>query len=105
MALLETLRHDFAEHDVFLHLLLGLVSLSRSHDAALPSPSVGPVESPPESDLGPEDRPVLLLLGLLSVRRTLMQGLEAHRVREEPPTRSSPVSSPAESPRLRDLLR
>lgn len=105
MTVLEQLRHDFATHDSFLHVLLGLVSLASRSEQELPqAPPTRPTPSA-EPPMAPEDRPVLLVLGLVSVRRTLMRTLEPHRKREAPPPPESLDSPAGEPPRLRDLLR
>ncbi len=105
MALLEELRTDFSDHDTVLHLLLGLVSLSRRMDRLLPAgppveaPCAPPVPLPEE-----EERRVLLLLGLVSLRRTVMGTLEPLRaaVAPSPPESSGPDAG---LPGPRELLR
>ncbi|HEX8821060.1 MAG TPA: hypothetical protein VF794_14120 [Archangium sp.] len=105
MALLEGLRGDFDEHDAFLHLLLGLVSLSRRFEPLLPPPADGapvpPAEAPHEGD----ERLVSLLLGLVSVRRTVMGTLEPLRAAHTPPASTDVSEARARSPLPRDLLR
>lgn len=103
MALLEELRAEFSDHDTVLHLLLGLVSLSRRLEQVLPEP---PVEAPaaPPAPTPEEERRVLLLLGLVSVRRTVMGTLEPLRAASAavPPEPSGPVEG---LPGPRELLR
>lgn len=106
MALLDELRFEFAEHNVFLHLLLGLVSLGQRLESWLPAKSSGaaPAASDPEATRD-DERPLLLLLGLISLHETLMDTTA--------PIRSSALAresidehAPTEPPsRLTDLLR
>jgi hypothetical protein len=80
MALLEELRGEFAEHDTFLHLLLGLIALAHRLDPLLPEvPGPPPREPPSPAPDEDEQRAVLLLLGLVSLRRTLRGALEPLR--------------------------
>jgi hypothetical protein len=77
MALVEGLRGEFADHDVYLHLLLGLVSASRRLERLLPDVPPSPPAEPQAALSADEEGRVLALLGLISVRRTLMGMLEA----------------------------
>ena len=105
MALLEEVRGGFTEHDVFLHLLLGLVSLSRRLEPVLPrEPAHLPRGAcPPLTE--EEERRVLVLLGLLSVRRTLLGTLEPLRNTGRAGSREGVSEPRAEPPSLRELLR
>jgi|HubBroStandDraft_6_1064221.scaffolds.fasta_scaffold889275_1 hypothetical protein len=95
MPLLDSTRDEFTERNVPLHLLLGLVSLGRRLDGLLAR------RRPEVQDEGREHPLVYLILGLLSVRRTLLAELgpllAAHRPRVPSP--------PQPPPPLRDLLR
>lgn len=102
MALLEELRAEFADHDTVLHLLLGLVSLSRRLEPLLPEPAPAAPTEAPSSRAEEDERRVLLLLGLVSVRRTLMDTLEPLKTAEEAPARTQPATA---LPSLRELLR
>ncbi len=119
MTLLDSVRDEFAEHNVPLHLLLGLLSLARRMDAHLPSSPAGPPAPlmareapPPEPDAAGADPLLHLLLGLISLRRTLLSELEplraaheqARRDREAPGLGSPAPGAPA-SLHARDLLR
>jgi hypothetical protein len=105
MPLLDSTRDEFTERNVPLHLLLGLMSLARRLDGllarrrpAVEDARLGYPGPPPQHPL------VYLILGLVSVRRTLLAELDpllaAHRQRDRdtPAPRSPP-------PPLRDLLR
>lgn len=87
MPLLDSVRDEFAEHNVPLHLLLGLISFARRMDAHLPgSPGEGPPapQAPPAAAEAPRGDPFLhLLLGLVSLRRTLLSELEPLREAHE----------------------
>lgn len=101
MALIDSVREGYAEHNVPLHLLLGLISLSRRMDVYLPPPPAG---APPVSE-APGGDPVLhALLGLISLRRTLLSAVEpirqAHEAAQARPGPLAPAPPPA-----RDLLR
>lgn len=105
MALLEELRGEFTEHDVFLHLLLGLVSASRRLEQVLPREPLGvPAETSPQAS-ETEERRVLLLLGLLSVRRTLLGTLEPLRRPGRSASSEEASGQRAAPPSLRELLR
>lgn len=76
MGLVEGLREEFADHDVFLDLMLGLVSVVRRSERWLPE---APPAAPPEAERGLEgeaEQRVMLLLGWISMRQTLMKSLE-----------------------------
>jgi hypothetical protein len=105
MALLEGLRGGFDEHDAFLHLLLGLVSLSRRLERLLPPPPEGAPARSAEAPQEEDERVVLLLLGLLSVRRTVMGTLKPLRATHTPPARGDASEERAEAPSPRELLR
>jgi hypothetical protein len=105
MALLEGLRGDFDEHDAFLHLLLGLVSLSHRSERLLPRPPEGAPIPPTVALDGEEEKRVLLLLGLVSLRRTWMGALEPLRAASTPPASTGASEPRAELPRPRELLR
>lgn len=82
MALLDSLRDASADRNVPLHLLLGLVSLARRLDPLLGAPgSPGPPEPPPSAP-APDargDALIYLLLGVISLRRTLLAELDPLR--------------------------
>jgi hypothetical protein len=103
MALLEEMRGGFAEHDVFLHLLLGLLSVSRRLERVLPREPVRGPEEPAPGLTQEEERRVLLLLGLVSVRRTLLGTLEPLRPSGPPGGEACEPRAPLPSPR--ELLR
>ena len=105
MALLEGMRGDFDEHDAFLHLLLGLVSLSHRFERLLPPPPEDPPVPPAQAPREEEERLVLLLLGLVSVRRTVMGTLAPLRATQTPPASTDASESRAQPPLPRDLLR
>ncbi|PTL79663.1 hypothetical protein [Vitiosangium sp. GDMCC 1.1324] len=104
MALLEELRGDFDEHDAFLHLLLGLVSLSERFERLLPSSRSIPGEGS-AAPAGEDERLVLLLLGLISVHRSLVGALEPLRATGRSPASTISSGLEAELSRLRELLR
>lgn len=106
MSLVEAPRAEFSDHDTVLHLLLGLVSVSRRLERLLPEgPSTDGRDAPPapltEEE---EERRVLLLLGLVSVRRTVMGTLEPLRAASAP-VPPEPPGPGAALPSLRELLR
>jgi hypothetical protein len=108
--LLDSVRDEFADRNVFLHLLLGLVALARRLDALLPGPGDSPAagaEAPPPPEGGAPADPFLdLVLGLVSLRRTVATELGASpsaHAGAEPAPAPHPVEAP--SLRLRDLLR
>lgn len=103
MALLEEMRGGFAEHDVFLHLLLGLLSVSRRLEPVVPREPVRGPEGTAPGLTEEEERRVLLLLGLVSVRRTLLGTLEPLRSSGPPGEDTSGPGVPPPSPR--ELLR
>ncbi|WP_309896641.1 hypothetical protein [Archangium sp.] len=105
MALLEELRAGFSDHDTVLHLLLGLVSLSRRLEPLLPEPPPGAPAQAPTPLAEADERRVLLLLGLVSVRRTLMNTLEPLRAAADAPATTEAPEPAAEPPSLRELLR
>ncbi|HEX8440878.1 hypothetical protein [Archangium sp.] len=105
MALLEELRADFADHDTVLHLLLGLLSVSRRLEPLLPEAPPGVPAQAPGALAEADERRVLLLLGLVSVRRTLMNTLEPLRAAAGAPERTEAPTAPAALPSLRELLR
>jgi hypothetical protein len=106
MALLEELRGDFTEHDVFLHLLLGLVSVSRRLERVLPpEPTRVPQAATPAPLTEEEERRVMLLLGLVSARRTLLGTLEPLRAASRASTSPGASEPREEGPTLRELLR
>ncbi|WP_437968045.1 hypothetical protein WMF04_01530 [Sorangium sp. So ce260] len=128
MALLDSLRDASTEGNVPLHLLLGLVSLARRLDPLVGAPgSPEPPGAPrsPEPPRAPEPPPsaaatgsattgargdalIHLLLGVISLRRTLLAELaplrEARPAEAQPQSRGAP--DPAAARRgLRSLLR
>ncbi|MFE8596123.1 hypothetical protein [Archangium violaceum] len=105
MVSLEELRADFADHDTVLHLLLGLVSWSRRLECLLPEPPhAAPTEAPtPLAEA--DERRVLVLLGLVSLRRTVMNTLEPLKAAAEAPARTEAPAPEASLPSLRELLR
>ncbi|XXX77465.1 hypothetical protein WMF30_01650 [Sorangium sp. So ce134] len=124
MALLDSLRDASADRNVPLHLLLGLVSLARRLDPLLdapdaPEPPPGTAASPGAASPGGTaadargDALIYLLLGAISVRRTLLAELaplrdarreEARRAEARREDRRAP--DPAAAGRgLRSLLR
>jgi len=105
MARLEELRAGFADHDTVLHLLLGLVSLSRRLEPLLPPPPSGAPAEAPTPLAEADERGVLLLLGLVSGRRTLLNTLEPLRAAAEAPSRTEAPEPAAVLPSLRELLR
>jgi len=105
MARLEELRAEFSDHDPVLHLLLGLVSLSRRLEPLLPAPPSGAPAQAPSPLAEADERRVLLLLGLVSVRRTLMNTLEPLRAGAEASARTEAPEPAAALPSLRELLR
>ncbi|ADO75699.1 uncharacterized protein STAUR_7944 [Stigmatella aurantiaca DW4/3-1] len=88
-----------------LHLLLGLVSASRRLEAQMLPASLSAPQQVPAAPLdATQERQVLVLLGVLSMRRTVMGLLEPLRqTREAAPSR--PAEPPAEPLNLRALLR
>jgi hypothetical protein len=106
MALLETPRAVFSDHDTVLHLLLGLVSGARRLETVLPElPATPPTQSLSPLDAETERR-VLLLLGLISVRRTVLDTLEPQwRAARSAPPREAPSASAEDVPGPRALLR
>lgn len=104
MALLEP-RAGFSDHDTVLHLLLGLVSVSRRLERLLPAgPPADAPGAPPATPSEEEERRVLLLLGLVSVRRTVMGTLEPLRA-SSAPIQPEPSEPGAGLPGPRELLR
>jgi hypothetical protein len=105
MPLLDEPWSDFADRNPLLPLLLGMLSMSQRLDRLLPE---APASDPATAHLPPtpeEDRLLLMVLGLVSVRRTFLGLLESSRspgdaARPEP---GAPAVSAA--PSLRDLLR
>lgn len=119
MALLDSIGDEFAEHNVPLHLLLGLISLARRMDPHLPAPPAAepappaPSEAPPPApEAAGADPLVHLALGLISLRRTLLADLEPLRAAHAQACRERGAAGP-EAPepgapaalRARDLLR
>lgn len=119
MALVDSLREGYVEHNVPLHLLLGLISLARRMDAHLPpSPEGAPAahaagEAPPLAQPVPEtpggDPLLHVLLGLISLRRTLLSELEplreAHEAAQARPGPEAPGPDAQVALPARDLLR
>jgi hypothetical protein len=104
MTRLEGMRAEFSNHDAFLQLLLGLVSLSRRFERHLPEAPQGlPVM--PSALAEEEERKVLLLLGLISVQRTLKARLEPMRAPTPALALTDPPSPPAYPQELLELLR
>jgi len=79
MSIVESLQEEFAEHDVFLHLLLGLVSVARRSEQVVPPTPPAPRVEPSSVLDTEEERRVMLLLGVLSVRRSLLGTVEPLR--------------------------
>lgn len=135
MPLLDSVRDEFADRNVLLHLLLGAVSLGRRLDVFLPPrPSSGaegepksheeadrsagvPLDAPPATGSGgassaepraPDDPLLYLVLGLISLRRTIMVELDPIRAEHAGARGAGPRADKASSAaelRLRDLLR
>jgi hypothetical protein len=82
MALLDSSRDEFADRNVLLHLVLGLVSYARRVGALVPLPA--PVEAPPEgAGSAPPDAALSFLLGVIAVRATLMRELDPLRAERD----------------------
>lgn len=92
MALLDSVQEAFADRNVPLHLLLGMISIGRRLDRYLPDRPER--QSPPRPERGDEPRPAAAraprrpepgeqllysILGVISIRRVLMAELEAVR--------------------------
>jgi len=105
MALLEEPRAEFSEHDTVLHLLLGLVSVSRRLERLLPAPPSQVPGEPPVMLPSADERQVLLLLGVVSLRRTLMSALTPLRDSAEAAGQPSPPDAAPEGFSPRELLR
>jgi hypothetical protein len=108
---LDSVRDEFADGNVPLHLVLGLISLARRLDASLPAPpevraEVDAAPSPPAPP-APSEAFLYLVLGLVSLRRTLARELDPIRAAHEARRAGSSASRPSPAPnlRLRDLLR
>ncbi|AFE06811.1 hypothetical protein COCOR_06212 [Corallococcus coralloides DSM 2259] len=98
MPLLDEPWSDFADRNPVLPLLLGMLSLSQRLNHLLPEPAAPP--SPlPETE---EDRLLLMVLGLVSARRTFLGAMEASRSSGEVAT---PAPDASAAPSLRELLR
>jgi hypothetical protein len=105
MSLLDEPGSDFADRNPLLPLLLGMLSLSQRFNRLLPEPPAPAPTPAPPLPAPEEDRLLLMILGLVSVRRTFLGALEASRSSGEaaPPVPVAP-DAPA-APSLRDLLR
>lgn len=108
MSLLDEHDRDFVDRNPLTPLLLGMISLSRRLDRVLPeAPGTAPVvapEVPPVCSSPSEDRLLLMVLGLISVRRTLLGTLAPLRAASDGAV-STTSSSEREVPAPRDLLR
>jgi hypothetical protein len=106
MASLDDVRDDYADENLPVFLLLGLVSALRRLEPLLP-----PVDEPPPGSPGPAHTPapgsgrfVYLVLGLVAFRRNLVASLP-------PPCEAAASGGPATEepapglPSLRELLR
>jgi hypothetical protein len=114
MSLLDEHGRDFVDRNPLTPLLLGMISLLRRLDRVLPeapgvasdmtAPEVTAAEVAPAPPSPPEDRLLLMVLGLISVRRTLLGALAPLRAASD--GASSPTApSEREVPAPRDLLR
>jgi hypothetical protein len=105
MPLLDEPGSGFADRNPLLPLLLGMLSLSQRLDRLLPEPPPPAPVTAPTPAVAEEDRLLMVILGLVSMRRTFLGALEANRSPGEgaPPTSRAPPMSAA--PSLRDLLR
>ncbi len=97
--MIDDLREDFTDHDVFLHLVLGLLSATGRVTRLLPTPAE---EAAPSGAAGPprDERFLHLLLGIVSVRTRLLQALEPEAAAAAAAPRSEREPEP-----LSDLLR
>jgi len=78
MALLDSSRDEFADRNVLLHLVLGLVSYARRIETLAPPPAR--VEArPEETETSPPDAALSFLLGVVAVRASLMRELDPLR--------------------------
>jgi hypothetical protein len=100
MPRLDSTRDAFADRNVPLALLLGLVSLAHR----LGGVATARRSSPPPGPDAREHPLLYLVLGLVSLRRTLLAELEPLREAREVRDHSVPARRPPEPP-LRDLLR
>jgi hypothetical protein len=113
MSLLDEHGRDFVDRNPLTPLLLGMISLSRQLDRVLPeAPGVAPGVAPevtapevaPAPPSPPEDRLLWMVLGLISVRRTLLGTLAPLRAASD--GASAPTTpTEREVPAPRDLLR
>lgn len=105
MPLLDEPGSDFADRNPLLPLLLGMLSLSQRFARLLPEPPA-PTPTPALPLSAPEEeRLLLMILGLISARRTFLGTLEASHAPVEavPPAPLAPDAP--EVPSLRELLR
>ena len=100
MALLDSSRDEFADRNVLLHLVLGLVSYARRVDALVPSSA--PVEARPEgAGSAPPDAALFFLLGMVAVRESLMRELDP--LRAELDRRRAAADAPGDEPFPADI--
>jgi hypothetical protein len=105
MPLLDEPGSDFADRNPVLPLLLGMLSLSQRLERLLPeAPALAPASDPLPS-ASEEDRFLLMILGLVSVRRTFLGAMEANLSPGEGARPAPHAPAVSTAPSLRELLR
>jgi hypothetical protein len=114
--LLDSVRDEFADRNVALHVVLGAISLAQRLDALVPKRPAPHASNEPEEPAASKPRmarepgdPLLdFVLGLIALRRALMAELEPIRAAHasaEQPRPAGPRKNDAPPLRLRELLR